>query len=170
MNFFVDATPFVNPSAWADVAPYIREWRETKPLVERTKFATEKTTPFDFFAHEKGPRAPTATVSTQTGAVEQTQTLNESSAEPSTSAFGTQSSADVERIAAQRVQLMAVKYAGGTATEEIVARLEILNRRLLERAPRVSVEQVRALEIANDQLVRIQAAREERSVRLGLRV
>ena len=170
MNFYIDATPLVNPSVWANVAPYISEWQVAKPLVERTKFATEKATPFDFFSPEKGPAAPTAALSVQVGAVEQTQTLNESSTEPPTSAFGTQPSTDVERIAAQRVQLMAAKYAGGTATAEIIARLEILNRRLLERAPRVSVEQVRALEIANDQLVRIQTAREERSERLGLRV
>lgn len=170
MSFYVDATPFVNPSVWANVAPYISEWQGTKPLVERTKFAIEKATPFDFFAPEKGPAAPTAALSAQAGAVDQTQTLNESSAELSTSAFGAQPNADVERMAAQRVQLMAAKYAGGNATAEILARLEILNRRLLERAPRVSEEQVRALEIANDQLVRIRAAREERSARLGLRV
>lgn len=169
MNFYVDHTPFVNPSAWANPA-LISEWQETKPQVERTNFAFEKATLFDFFAPEKGPAAPTTSLSAQVGDVDQTRTLNESSAEPATSASSSQPMEDVERIAAQRVQLLAAKYAGGNAAAEIVARLEILNHRLLERAPRVSGEQVQALEMANDQLVRIRAAREERSVRLGLRV
>lgn len=63
---------------------------------------------------------------------------------------------------------MAAKYASGIESSEIVARLEILNRRLLDRAPRVSKDQVVALENANDQLAHIQAAREERSRRLGI--
>ena len=63
---------------------------------------------------------------------------------------------------------MAAKYASRTASDEILARLEILNRRLLDRSPRVSPGQVEALESANEKLIRIRAAREERAKRLGI--
>lgn len=82
----------------------------------------------------------------------------------------TPQSLGVERIANQRVRLLAAKYAGSNETQEIVARLEILNRRLLSIAPRVSEEQVASLERAHEQLTRIRAAREERSKRLGIPV
>ena len=75
---------------------------------------------------------------------------------------------EIDRIAKQRVKLMAAKYASSVESSEIMARLEILNRRLLDRSPRVSKDQVLALENANEQLLRIRAAREERSKRLGI--
>jgi hypothetical protein len=46
--------------------------------------------------------------------------------------------------------------------------MEILNSRLSERAPLVSMEQVAALEDAYDQLDRIRATREERAKRFGI--
>ena len=75
---------------------------------------------------------------------------------------------ELSRMAKQRVILLAAKYAGGNETSEIVARLEILNRRLLERAPRISKDQVAALENASDTLTRIRASRVERASRLGI--
>ena len=74
---------------------------------------------------------------------------------------------DVEVIARQRVKLIAAKYAGGVESSEIVARLEILNRRLSAIAPRVTTEQVTALEDANERLATIRAARVERAARLA---
>jgi len=75
---------------------------------------------------------------------------------------------ETERIARQRVTLLAASYVGGDERQEIVARLEILNQRLLHRSPCITVEQVTALEKADDQLSRIRAAREERARLLGL--
>ncbi|MDP1548038.1 MAG: hypothetical protein Q8L87_18665 [Anaerolineales bacterium] len=98
------------------------------------------------------------------------QLLSDRSGPPAATPTMTPQSLGVERIANQRVRLLAAKYAGSNETQEIVARLEILNRRLLSIAPRVSEEQVASLERAHEQLTRIRAAREERSKRLGIPV
>ena len=98
----------------------------------------------------------------------QTQTLKESLLSQNTTADIPQPNLEIDKIAKQRVKLMAAKYANGVQSSEILARLEILNSRLSERAPLVSKEQVTALEDANAQLARISLAREERAKRLGI--
>ena len=80
------------------------------------------------------------------------------------------SSGDTDGIASQRVQLLAAQYANGPHAKELQARLEILNHRLLERSPRVSVEQVEFLENVNTQLETLAVKRTERAQRLGLQM
>ena len=75
---------------------------------------------------------------------------------------------EVARIAYGRVVLLAARCAAAGSQAEITARLEILNRRLLEQAPRISEDQVRALEEAEAHVMASKAAREERFRRLGL--
>lgn len=84
------------------------------------------------------------------------------------SRFATNQDTHVERIAKQRVQLLALKYANKNVSSEIVARLEILNSRLLNYAPRVSKQQVEVLENANNRLDEIKLARAKLSKRLGI--
>jgi hypothetical protein len=98
----------------------------------------------------------------------QTLTLNESVYSHNATADVPPPSIEIDQIAKQRVRLMAAKYAAGAQSSEILARLEILNSRLSERAPLVSKEQVTALEDANAQLARIRSVREERAKRLGI--
>lgn len=170
MNFYLDTTPVLNPPiTWNSAATSMLGMQEGKTPSLRTEFTTAKANLVDFFSVVRGPLAPTAVPSSQAELYAQTSPLSEF-ADTSIAAAAVASSltADIARIAKQRVQLMAAKYASGTESSEVVARLEILNRRLLDRAPRVTKNQVLALENANEQLVRIRAAREARSKRLGI--
>ena len=171
MDYYVDSSAFIYPTFnWANVAPFEPKMQEQKAGAARTEFAAAKSGAVDFFIAAKGPLAPTSTRDTlaQEPIGEVTTSVGET-ATPVTAAI-IKTDVDVDRIATQRVRLMAAKYAGGPESSEIVARLEILNRRLLEQSPRVSKEQVFALENASEQLARIKAAREERSKRLGIAV
>lgn len=174
MHAHIDVTPLVNPTVPSvNVAPFMpREWEQGALIGRtefgRTEFATKNVGRFEFFAPQTGPSAPTVT---PLGAVtrDTRPASNQSAVSPAT-AIAPPEETDIDRIASERVKLMAAKYAASAVSSELMARLEILNRRLLDRAPRVSKEQVAALESANDQLARIQAAREERSRRLGIAV
>lgn len=76
----------------------------------------------------------------------------------------------VEQWAQERIALLARKYADNKAPLELLARLEVLNQRMLDAMPRVTEEKVRALEAANAAVSEIQAKRIERAKRLGLSV
>lgn len=175
MHAHIDVTPLVNPTVPSvNVAPFMPRLGEQGMFLGRTEFgrtefATKNAGRFEFFAPQTGPSAPTATpfgpVTRNTSPIS-----NQSAVSPAKTAVAPPEETDIDRIASERVKLMAAKYAASSVSAELVARLEILNRRLLDRAPRVSREQVAALESANDQLARIQAAREERSRRLGIPV
>jgi hypothetical protein len=168
MSFHMDTehvTPMVN---WAFVARQA-ESQARKSLFGQTVFIANKKAVSDFFADLTGANAPTAIPRAQVEGIEGgTRILRESAAVMSAATTAASSNADIDRIAKQRVQLMAARYASGTVSAEIMARLEILNQRLLESAPRVSNDQLQALERASEQLARIRVAREERSRRLGI--
>lgn len=175
MDFYVDHTPFINPVVALNIAPFqprpIKQSNpERKGLTSQTAFVAAEANAVDLFATTKGPLAQTKSPTTQlTPSAEPTPTLNESVHLHDAAAVVSPPSIEIDQIAKQRVKLMAAKYASGsTQSSEILARLEILNRRLSKHAPLVSKEQVIALEDANAQLARIRAAREERAKRLGL--
>lgn len=175
MDFYIDHNPFINPVVATNVAPYqprVLEQRNTerKSLTTQTAFITAEANAVDLFAELKGPFAQTTHLASQaTQPVEPTLTLNESLHSSNTnSAVLKPRDQEVDQIAKQRVKLMAAKYASGSQSSEILARLEILNSRLSERSPLVSKEQVTALENANTQLANIRAAREERAKRFCL--
>ncbi|OAI23791.1 MULTISPECIES: hypothetical protein [Methylomonas] len=172
MDFYVDHTPYFNPVVATNIAPFQprsrdRSTAEIKGLTNQTAFVTKAV---DLFATTKGPLAQTKPPIPQLEPYsESTPTLKESVNFYSSATVVSQPSVEIDQIAKQRVRLMAAKYASGnTQSSEILARLEILNSRLSERAPLVSKEQVIALEGANAQLARIRAAREERAKRLGI--
>lgn len=75
---------------------------------------------------------------------------------------------EAEKIAASRLRLMAIKYAADAASPEILARLEILNSRLLNSRPRISAEQLSKLEDSIDKLNGVEQSRLARAKRLGL--
>lgn len=75
---------------------------------------------------------------------------------------------EIDTIAKNRVRLLAANYVDGKMSAEIAARLEILDLRMLERAPRVTSQHVEALETANALLDRTQQSRAERRRRLGI--
>lgn len=170
MDYYVDIAAFEYPKFnWANVAQFEPKRQEKGILSGRTEFTTAKIGLFDFFSAVTGPLAATANPSKQSETIADTTVpLSEFIVNPVVNALEVPPNSDVERIAKQRVQLMAVKYASGIESSEILARLEILNHRLLDCAPRVSNDQVIALENANDQLAHIRASREERSRRLGI--
>lgn len=76
----------------------------------------------------------------------------------------------VDDVAEQRVLLLARQYASGPASpeRELLARLEILNQKLLAMAPRVTPERVAALEAVSDKLAVIRERTQKRAERLGL--
>lgn len=154
---------------WVDVAPYEPERRERQGnLVSRVQTALPGAP--DFFGATQGPSAPTSNLSRQPGlslTQPATTLISESkarSAQPTGSA-----SKDAEGIARNRVRLMAANYVGGNETTEIVARLEILNRRLLDQSPRIRVEQVQSLEAAAALVANVRQSREEIMKRLGIK-
>jgi hypothetical protein len=172
MDYYVDTastTGFVN---WANVAPFEPERRER----QRSPLSNEVFTPIsgapNFFDAVSGPLAPTAKLSRNPPKESFTpiaseakeihpQNLVENSGGKTT---------EINNLAKQRVRLMAARYASGVESSEMVARLEILNRRLLEKSPRVSTAQIQALEDAAGELARARQVREERRKRLGIGV
>jgi len=78
--------------------------------------------------------------------------------------------AEVSKIAEARIRLLAIKYANDSISAEIIARLEILNSRLIERSPRVTVEQINSLESSIVSVKAIEQSRLERAKRLGLQI
>lgn len=170
MMDYVDVTPLVNPIvSWAHIAPFEPRRNACQAPLMQTHSARSEDNPFDLFVSGSGAFAPTSIVENRAEKVGQRRD-SASSTIPATALYAFQRSNDseIDRIAKQRVKLMAAKYASRTASDEILARLEILNRRLLDRSPRVSPGQVEALESANEKLIRIRAAREERAKRLGI--
>ena len=61
-------------------------------------------------------------------------------------------SADVDRVARQRVAVIIRKHSEKNVPGELLARLELLNRRLASMAPRVTSNQVAALEATQRRL------------------
>lgn len=170
MSYYVDAFP---PSVqvapmWGYSAPYVAK-RAERPHVEAVTAFADRLLTADLFSETEGPRAPTPMVSAQSqAATRYAATVTEFVKAAPLPAGNTQESNEIEGIAKQRIRLLAAKYAGAAETTEIVARLEILNRRLSERLPRVSQDQVSALERIGDRLAEMRAAREQRARRLGL--
>jgi hypothetical protein len=171
MMDYVDVTPLVNPIVtWAHIAPY--EPKRNAPRqasLLQTHSARSQVNPFDLFVSGSGALAPTSIVEDRVERfAKERETASRTISAAGLYASRKNDNDEIDRIAKQRAKLMAAKYASDAASAEILARLEILNRRLLERSPRVLPGQVEALESANDKLNRIRAAREERAKRLGI--
>ncbi len=168
---YVNVTSLVDPIvSWAHIAPY--EPQKNTPhqsTLLQTHSARSEVNPFELFVSGSGAFAPTSIIENRfetygKGRGMTSRAISRAELCPAPK----NDNCEIDRIAKQRVKLMAAKYATDAASAEIVARLEILNWRLLERSPRISPEQVESLELANDKLNRIRAAREDRAKRLGI--
>lgn len=161
-----DATPtaLIEQSVnWAQYAPY----QPSRPAPAVSGYGTRsssKEDPFELFTAPRGAWAPTFIQNFQAANVPAPVPVQP---KPSAAPGATDR---VDRIAKQRVQLLAIKYANQTAITEVTARLEILNQQLLGEAPRVSQAQVQALEQASQRVAEIRQAREARSKLLGLSI
>jgi hypothetical protein len=78
--------------------------------------------------------------------------------------------AEISKVAEARIKLLAMKYASDTVSAEMIARLEILNSRIIERSPRVTVEQIGTLENSIGAIESIEKSRLDRAKRLGLAI
>jgi hypothetical protein len=78
--------------------------------------------------------------------------------------------AEIRKITEDRIRLLAAKYTNESISAEMMARLEILNSRLSERAPRVTAEQISSLENSIGVIKSIEASRLARAKRLGLKI
>lgn len=172
MDYYTDTSIYTsNPVVWEYVAPFEPEKRQRQRSVVAKEVQTSVAGAPDFFSSASGPAAPTAYPSRRPG-IEVAQPMTTFAAKAREIAqtqpnFVQQS--EVEHIAKQRVRLMAAKYASGSESEEMLARFEILNRRLLEKAPRIRAEHAQALESAAAQLAQVRQSREDRMKRLGIR-
>lgn len=156
---------------WADVAPHEPKSRADRFKGEWTEFTTGSSSLANFFSPQTGANAPTAATEFRTAPpLAATQTLRESSVGAHTNPVKQPGESDVAIIAKQRIQLMAARYAGGTDSSEIVARLEILSNRLLHRAPRVTKAQVSALESLTDELMQLRDDQKRQAQSLGFRL
>lgn len=77
---------------------------------------------------------------------------------------------EVSKIAESRIRLLAIKYANDSVSAEMIARLEILNSRLIEKSPRVTAEQISYLESSIGSIKSVEQSRLNRAQRLGLSV
>lgn len=171
MHYYVDTNPPIETYAES-----MRGGRAFPTLLRpgyltypSTQLAEDNDRALDVFSVLKGSRAPTAdplAVRPSIGTI--TRTVAEATSQNVSLPENVRASTEIETMVRQRVKLMAAKYAGGANSAEVVARLEILGHRLLERSPRISHEQVEALELANEQLNKVRVAREQRAARLGL--
>ena len=167
---YVNVTPVLDPIVnWAVYAPYEDNRPARDTFSTHTRLTGSKKQLFELFASKTGADAPTSFQDAKLNRFSpRVPSLDEQTSNQRRSSQEVGSNAEIDRIAKQRIRLMATKYAGNNASAEIVARLEILNKRLLDRSPRVSQDQVKALEEASETLSRISMAREERSRRLGI--
>jgi hypothetical protein len=75
---------------------------------------------------------------------------------------------EAEVIASQRVRLLAAKYVGGKPSREVLARLAILDEKLLAALPRVTHDQVFALEQIAERLIGLSTSREQRAKKFDI--
>lgn len=73
------------------------------------------------------------------------------------------SESTVSKTAKERARLIAMKAAKFDESNELIARLELLNQRMLEIAPRITSGQIENLEAGADLIERISARRQERA-------
>jgi hypothetical protein len=156
---------YFSPS-WAQVimAPQLYRPRAD---IDLTRFSTSDPV-FTPQSQSAGTQAPTTPLELRNAIVSSTPTI-ESPGVTENSQNRSGSSAIASSTAEQRVKLMAIKYAGDSSPE-LLARLEILNQRLIAQFPRVTESQVSGLERAHEELSQMRAARIARARSLGLTV
>jgi hypothetical protein len=75
---------------------------------------------------------------------------------------------EADSIGSQRVRLLAAKYVDGKPSREVLARLAILDEKMLAALPRVTTDQVVALEQMAERLMGLSTSRQERAKKYGI--
>ncbi|MCQ9378832.1 hypothetical protein [Methyloversatilis sp. XJ19-49] len=157
-------------SAWIQYAPYEPPRLKNHEVLSTGTGASKK---FELFELKEGPTAPTMFVAdkdskTAAGQATKAEVSIKVKSQESNNQKSFFEASDVTIVARQRVKLMAARYVLDHESVEVLARLEILNRKLIEKAPRVSADQVAALEAAHDTLAQVKAKKDARAARFGI--
>lgn len=176
MDFYVDVTPAPSPSVfYSSQAGDNRRPGPDNSYIGATQFVTTNFSGLDFVA--PGIGATEKPVKNPREGLDATPLIPKvANASTNRASVGDNSSQrlikdmEIKKIAENRIRLLAIKYANNNVSAEIIARLEILNSRLIERAPRVTSEQVNFLESSINSLHSIELSRQARAKRLGLSI
>jgi hypothetical protein len=171
MDFYVDVTPVSTPSSfYASQASAGRDPHRDHPYIGATRFLATGSSDVNI-----GKKDLNATVKPPSGTlkIDSTPLLSEG-AEPAASRAAVHErpilgkEIEISKIAEDRIKLLAVKYANDSVSAEMIARLEILNSRLMERSPRVTLQQINFLESSIGSIKSVEQSRLDRAKRLGL--
>jgi hypothetical protein len=176
MDFYVDTTPvsatFSSYSAYSSYAGSGHAPDSASLLSGSTNFLA-----IGDFGPNIAPRDVSATLKFPVGTSKDNSTSllsggvdNVASRESFNDRFVSRKDIEVSKIASDRIKLLAIKYANDSVSTEIIARLAILNSRLIEKSPRVTTEQISSLEQTIGAVKSIEQSRLERAKRLGLAV
>lgn len=77
----------------------------------------------------------------------------------------TEEATEADKTSKSRLKLLTIKYASKEPNKELLARLEMLNERMLDLAPRVTEEKVFFLEASDSRYHRLLAASNQRKER-----
>ncbi|MFP3922771.1 hypothetical protein [Pseudomonas sp. W5-36] len=175
MDFYVDVTPAPSPSVfYSSQAGDDRRPGLDNSHIGATQFVTTNFSGLDFVAPgidttEKPVKNPKEGLDT-TPIIPRAANASTSRASAGEDSLRLIKEMEIKRIAQNRIRLLAIKYADNDVSAEIIARLEILNSRLIERSPRVTSEQVNFLEASISSLNSVELSRQDRAKRLGLSV
>jgi hypothetical protein len=168
-----NASPPTVPLDQTGVVTHYSPPRAANPLANQaTELLSDSSNVVDLFPTRKRSNSTTLDPISLTGTAEVV-TSAHADLTVTSSAAKTENSRhkeEIDSIAKSRIQMMAANYAAGKMNREILARLEILNHRLLDKLPRVSKEQVESLERVNEEMSTLQAEREAQARRLGIQV
>lgn len=170
MDYYVDVTPAPSPSVFYASEAALGHIPSTKNSYGATRFITT-----DYADLHSGLRdiKGTEKLPKKSHEIDSTPLLPRNadiaSLRVSSQEVHTQvKDSEVSKIAEARIRLLAIKYANDSVSAEMIARLEILNSRLIERSPRVTVEQISFLEQSIGSIKSIEQSRLDRAKRLGL--
>jgi len=136
-----------------------------------TKFLNAEAPKVHSGTQNLNPKAKLTDVSTKFDSTPLLSDVMDVAASPHPAAFERSSQvkdAEINKAAEDRIKLLAIKYASDSVSAEIIARLEILNSRIIERSPRVTAEQIGSLERSIGAIESIEKSRLDRAKRLGL--
>lgn len=118
---------------------------------QQTKFLIGQDGAYELFADMSGVRAPTSGLPRSSAVIRREAVEHRDQ-------FS--NSAAIDAISRQRTKLMAMNYASGGKSNEILARLEIINNKFLKKYPRVTRERLEILDEVAQVIVDSEAALE----------
>lgn len=173
MDFYVDVTPAPTPSSfYASHASSGRAPHSEQSYIGATRFLATGSSEVNIGAKDLNATAKLPSGSLK---IDSTPLLSEGG-DPAASRASVHDRSilgkdvEISKITENRIKLLAVKYANDSVSAEVIARLAILNSRLIERSPRVTIEQISFLESSIGSVKSIEQSRLDRAKRLGLAI